>query len=277
MACADDVMAQETAFLAALQGVGLVVPRGQTLQLQGRDRTILVTLARPSTAEPSPSASASAAPTATASRPPTPSPSPSATATATAKPTASPTVAPTAAPTAAASGTPAPTVAPPASVPPVASCALAAPPNVTGSIVYPAAWFTVTEPATAACRYFDPAPITVPADPATLTTAVMIKVDLTTSYQDALTAATNPTAWNVLTNQPVTVSGLPATRIQATSTAGSPGFPVGVTRYGYLIDLGTGSAWIETSGTVGDPAYATDMSVVDLMASKSTITVAAPA
>jgi RNA polymerase sigma-70 factor (ECF subfamily) len=127
-----------------------------------------------------------------------------------------------------------------------------------------------------ACRYFDPAPITVPADPATLSTAVMITTDLAVPYQDALTSATNPTAWNVLTNEPVTVSGLPATRIQATATAGSPGFAIGVTRYGYLIDLGTGSSWIETKGTVGDPTYVTNQSAVDLIASQSTITPPAP-
>ena len=41
---------------------------------------------------------------------------------------------------------------------------------------------------------------------------------------------------------------------------------------GYLIDLGGRSAWIETSGTVGDATYVTNISVVDLMASQSIIT-----
>ena len=151
---------------------------------------------------------------------------------------------------------------------------MSVPPNVAiVRIVYPADWNTVTEPATLACRYFDPEPITVPADPTTLTTAVMVKADLTTTYDDALAAATNPTAWNVLVNEPVTVSGQPATRIEATSTAGSEGVPVGVTRYGYLIDVGGRPVWFETSGTVGDPTYVENMSVVDLMASQSTIAV----
>ena len=64
----------------------------------------------------------------------------------------------------------------------------------------------------------------------------MIKSDPAATYDAALAAATNPTAWNVLTNKPVTVSGLPATLIEATSTAGSPGVPAGSTRYGYLIN-----------------------------------------
>jgi hypothetical protein len=140
------------------------------------------------------------------------------------------------------------------------------------TIVYPADWNTVASPPTLACRYFDPEPITVPADPATLTTAVMVKADLTSTYQAALTAATNPTAWNVLTQQSVTVAGLPATRIEATSTAGSPGYPVGTTRYGYLIDAGGRPVWFETSGTAGSAAYNTNKSVVDLMASESTLT-----
>ena len=156
-------------------------------------------------------------------------------------------------------------------MPPTASCVVDRAADVTlTTIVYPADWNTVTEPPALACRYFDPEPITVPADPATLTTAVMVKADPTVPYEDALTAATNPSAWNVLTNEPVTVLGAAGDALEATSTAGSPGYPTGVTRYGYLIDLGGRSTWIETSGTVGDAAYTTNMSVVDLIASQST-------
>jgi hypothetical protein len=138
-------------------------------------------------------------------------------------------------------------------------------------MVYPANWFTVTTPANLACRFFDPAPITVPTDPSTLVTAIQVTIDGTTSYQDALTSATNPTAWNVLVNEPATAAGLPATRIEATSTAGSPGFPPGVTRYGYLLNLGAASAWIQTSGTLGQPPFTTNTPVVDLMAAQSSI------
>jgi hypothetical protein len=145
-------------------------------------------------------------------------------------------------------------------------------PPGTGSatVVYPANWNTVTAPPEAACRYFDPKPITVPADLSTLTTAVMIKGDEASTYDAALAAATNPTAWNVLKNQSVTVSGLPATLIEATSTAGVPGVPAGSTRYGYLINAGH-AVWMETVGKVGDAAYTTNTSVVDLMAAESTI------
>jgi hypothetical protein len=141
------------------------------------------------------------------------------------------------------------------------------------TIVYPATWFTVTTPANLACRYFDPAPITVPTDPSTLVTAIQVTIDGTTAYDDALAAATNPSAWTVLVNEPATAAGLPATRIEATSTAGSPGFAPGVTRYGYLINLGPASAWIQTSGTVGQPTFLTNSSVVDLMAAQSSIAV----
>lgn len=270
MACADDVMAQETAFLAALQGVGKIELRAQTVLLQDLGGSLLVALRRPASVEPSqspePAASASPGRTLTPATPTTsPSLAPSPT------PTASPTPTPT--PTPAATPTAAPTVKPPASEPPTATCTLT---NVAGTgsatVVYPSAWNTVTAPPAAACRYFDPAPITVPADPSTLTTAVMIKADPAATYDAALAAATNPTAWNVLTNKPVTVSGLPATLIEATSTAGSPGVPAGSTRYGYLINVGGHPAWIETVGTVGDATYTSNKSVVDLMAAESTIT-----
>jgi heat shock protein HslJ len=275
MACAEDVTAQETSFLAALQGVARVEVRAQTVQLEDRNGGIVVALRRPVEVVASPSPSAQASPTASRSPSPSPSASPSPTATPTAKPTATHRSADPE-PEPDASKSPA-TIVPPASLPPVANCALIVPTDVTiATIVYPATWHTTTTPPAIACRYFDPAPITVPADPATLSTAVMITTDLAVPYQDALTSATNPTAWNVLTNEPVTVSGLPAARIQATATAGSPGFAIGVTRYGYLIDLGTGSSWIETKGTVGDPTYVTNQSAVDLIASQSTITPPAP-
>ena len=116
------------------------------------------------------------------------------------------------------------------------------PSSVSINVVYPANWFTTTTPTTIACQYFDPAAITVPADPATLKTAVMIKADTTTTYQDALTAATNPADWTVLTNEPVTIGGLPATRLQATAKISTPEVSAGATRYGYLIDAAGTSA-----------------------------------
>jgi heat shock protein HslJ len=272
IACPDDVMAQETAYLAALQGVGRLERRAQALNLLDLSGSLLVALRRPSAAEasPSPSAGATASPGRTLT-PATPSASPSLSP----APSPTPTPTPTATPTPARTPSPAPTVKPPASVPPTATCNLPLPGGTpaagSATVVYPSDWNTVTAPPAAACRYFDPEPITVPADPSTLTTAVMIKTDPTTTYDAALSAATNPTAWNVLTNEPVTVSGLPATLIEATSSAGSPGVPEGSTRYGYLINVGGRPAWIETVGTTGDATYTTNKSVVDLMASESTI------
>jgi len=174
-------------------------------------------------------------------------------------------------------------VAPPQSLPPTATCDLNA--TAGGStakvatIVYPANWFTVTSPANLACRYFSPTQITVPADPSTLTTAVMIQGDPASTYDAALAAATNPTAWNVLQQKPATVgggTGWPATLIEATSTAGSPGYPPGVTRYGYLLNAGGKPAWIVTSGTISTAAYQTNQQVVQLIASKSTVLVVTP-
>ncbi len=277
MACAEDVMTQEQQFLKDLQGVGRVERRLDRLTLSDVGGSLLLGLVKPSTPEASPSPGAVPVPSlSSAPATATPKPSPTPTATPTVAPTPSPTPVPTATPTvvpsAGPSGTPAPTVAPPASIPPTASCQLVSATNVAFTIIYPATWFTLSQPTTLACRYFDPAQITVPADPATLHTAVMVKGDDAISYQDALAAATNPASWDVLTNQPVTIGGLPATRLQATSKVASPGYPVGVTRYGYLIDAGGHAAWIETSGTVGSPTFATDVSVVDLIVSQSKIT-----
>jgi heat shock protein HslJ len=278
IACPEDVMAQEQAFLKDMQGVGKVERRGDRLILSDLGGSILVSMVRPSAVEASPSPSASAAASPAASATASPSASASASPTPTASPTATPAPTPTVAPTStpAASGSPAPTVVPPSSLPPTATCQLVIAQSVTFTIVYPASWFTIAPPDAAACRYFDPAAITVPADPTTLKTAVMIQGDPATAYQDALAAATNPTNWDVLTNETVSVDGVTAQRIQATAKVAMPGYAVGVTRYGYLFNTAGHPVWIETSGTVGDPTYTTNMSVVDLVVSQSTLTLPTP-
>ena len=261
-ACPDPLGAQEQQIIAAFRGIGRVVYRGPLVDLESLTGTTQIRLIRPDAVPvPSASPSASAAASAAASASATPS------ASASASPSPSPT--PTAAPT----GTPAPTVAPPQSIPPTATCDLTATAGGTtakvATIVYPSNWFTVTSPPTLACRYFSPTQITVPADPSTLKTAVMIQSDPASTYDAALAAATNPTAWNVLQQQPATVgggTGWPATLIEATSTAGSPGYPPGVTRYGYLLNVSGKPAWIVTSGTINTPEYNTNKSVVQLIA-----------
>ena len=94
-ACEQPIMDQETAFLAALQGVAKIEQRADTLLLTDRNGNIKVALVRPAL-EPA----ASALPSASAGPTPTP------TATATASPTPSPTASPTPSPTPAPSPTP---------------------------------------------------------------------------------------------------------------------------------------------------------------------------
>ena len=142
-------MDQETAFLAALQGVARIDSQGPRVNLEDRDGHALVQLVRPSEVEPeasaspsaAPSASASAAPSASASAKPTATPTPKPTATPTPKPTAAPTPKPTAAPTATPTTAPSPSAsasAPP-SFPPTGTCDLlpAAGGAAVASLVYP--------------------------------------------------------------------------------------------------------------------------------------------
>ena len=70
MACSDEIMAQETAFLSALEGAALVDRRGSTLLLTDLNGSIQVALVRPGS-----DAEASAVPSAPASREPSASPS----------------------------------------------------------------------------------------------------------------------------------------------------------------------------------------------------------
>jgi hypothetical protein len=130
----------------------------------------------------------------------------------------------------------------------------------------------VSEPPAIACRYFDPNPITVPADPGTLDAAISVKPDVA-SYDDAVAAATDPANWAVVQSVEATVSGLDATLVEATSTAAESGTPVGTTLYSYIIDYGAGgTVTIQTSGTPGDATYQANTQVADLMAQGSTFT-----
>ena len=98
-------------------------------------------------------------------------------------------------------------------------------------------------------------------------TAVTITIGVG-PYQDAVADATDPASWEVLQSTPVTVSGLPATLVEATATASG-----GATSYSYIIDFGDGgTVSIATSGTIASPEYVTNTSVVDLMAAESTFT-----
>ena len=87
------------------------------------------------------------------------------------------------------------------------------------TIAYPESWSTLAEPAELACRYFDPEPITVPDDPATLETAVMVAAT-ETPFADAIGAATDPANWDVTLQSDVTIGGLAATLVEAVATPG---------------------------------------------------------
>ncbi len=268
MACSDEIMTQETAFLSALEGAALVDRRGTTLLLTDLNGSIQVALVRPGS-----DAEASAVPSAPASREPSASPSPTATPTPTPSPTPEPTPTPTPAPTLPPRPTPAPTVEPPPSLPPTATCDVVAPDGPTlASIVYPASWSTLAEPAELACRFFDPEPITVPDDPATLETAVMV-VAAETPFADAIGGATDPARWDVTLQNDVTIGGLAATLVEAVAIQETDGVPVGTSRFVYIIDYGAaGTMTIRTTGIADDPAYETNRSVATVIVVASTFT-----
>ena len=279
LACDEAVMEQETAFIEALQGAALIESRGSTLNLTDRKGGITVALARPM--PPEPGASASPAPSATPevtatpapSPSPTPTPKPTATPTPKPSPTPKPTTAPTPTPAPTEAPTAAPTEAPPTTVPPTASCKLAVPgETVVATIVYPGTWYTVTEPADLACRYFDAVPITVPADPATLATPVRADV-LATPYQDAVLSATDTNNWTVATKSEFNVRGAAVTCIGAIARTDASGIPVGQARYACLANVQTaGTVAIWATGAPDDDVFLMEAAVVNQMTLASTFT-----
>jgi hypothetical protein len=207
---------------------------------------------------PSPSPKASASPS------PSPSPSPSASAAPTTGPTEGPT--PTSGPTTA--PTSAPTAAPTATAPPAQTTSCPQP-NTGVTVVYPSDWYTVDEPPQYACAFFASAPIVIPPDQTFPDAPVAVLAD-ETPYQEALAALTDPTKWTTVSQSSAKVSGLPAT-VAETSWIGKAPYTVGTQRYFYLVDRGAaGSVLFVTQGQAG-AAYDQDKQVVDLMASKSSI------
>ena len=260
IACADDVMTQETAFLAALQGAALIEARTTAVTLQDLNGSPNVFLVRPPEAVESsapPEAAATPKPTEKATEKPTPT-----------KPTASPTPKPTPSPTPKPTATPT-TAPPPTFAPDVATCPLNTADDVkVAKITYPASWSTVTTPANLACQYFDPAPITVPADPTTLVTASWRRPRPRRSRTPWPRRPTR--SWDVTATEDLTLSGLDATAIAATATADSAGIPVGTSRYAYLVNVGSsGTVTMWTIGTVGEGEFANDSTILSLMVAQS--------
>jgi len=280
LACEQPVMDQETAFLAALGGVARIDSRGNQLNLEDRDGHLLVGLVRESAEEPGASASPGASQPASAR--PSPSPTPAASA-ASASPTAKPTPTPTATPkpTAAPTATPKPTSAPtsapsappstPPSFPPTAQCDLLPPGGgpVVAKLVYPGLWFTLAEPPELACRYFDPAKITVPTDPTTLDTAVRADLD-PTPFADAVAKASDPANWQVVASSSFNVRGAPVTCVSAIATTDAAGIPVGEAKYSCLANVNTAGTVVIWNHGTPDQAFVAESGVVTLMTFLST-------
>ena len=140
------------------------------------------------------------------------------------------------------------------------------------TIVYPGTWYTVTEPAELACRYFDAVPITVPDDPATLDTPVRADI-LETPYQDAVTAATDAANWKVATKSEFNVRGAAVTCIGAIAATDAAGIPVGQARYACLANVQTaGTVAIWATGAPDDEVFLMEAAVVNQMTLASTFT-----
>jgi heat shock protein HslJ len=283
LACADDVMAQEAAFLKALEGAALIETRNDQVNLTDLRGRLKVTLVRPvpPAASPAPQPSApsasekpSEAPSATPAPSPTPAPTPA--------PTPSPTPAPTpppATPSPAAGSSPAAPSPPPSAPPTAAFCDLKNPAGTSvARIAYPGSWYTVEapidSPPTGACQYFDPNPITVPADLSTLNTAIRASAPQQ-AYTDAVAAATNATNWTVQAATPTTIDNLEATVVAATSNGDAAGIPAGTSQVTYIVNVGSaGSVLMWTSGAAGDETFESNSAILSLMVGASAFTAA---
>ena len=267
-ACDEEATAVETAFLKAIEGTAFLDRRGDAMLLTDRSGSMLVALsAQPeAAASPSPSAEPSAEVTPAGTAAPKPTETPAATK------TPAPTTAPTEAPSATPAPTPAPSV-PPIIVPTVSTCdLLATDATGLGKISYPAAWSTLSEPADLACRYFDRDPITVPSDPATLKTAIMVSTS-SAAYADVVAEAKDAASWTIRQTVDLEIDGLPATMVEGETKAVTGNLEAGTSRLSYIVDYGSaGTLTLFTVGTAGDDIYAANAAVLTLMVGASTFT-----
>ena len=276
LACADDVMAQETAFLKALEGSALIETRNDQVNLTDLRGSLQVALIRPvppaASPAPQPSApSASEPPTPSPSPTPAPTPSPSPTPVPTPKPTPAPTPPPTPIPSNVASAAP---PSPPPSIPPTAAfCDLKNPAGTSvARVAYPGSWYTVAAPPTAACQYFDPNPITVPADLSTLQTAIRAAAPQQ-AYTDVVAAATNPANWTVQATTSAPIDNLESTVVAATAVGDAAGVPAGTSRVTYIVNVGSaGSVAMWTDGAAGNQAFEDNSAILSLMVASTSFT-----
>lgn len=131
----------------------------------------------------------------------------------------------------------------------------------------------MTEPAELACRYFDPKPITVPSDPATLSTAVMAATS-STAYADAVAAATESGNWTVARQSETQLADTKVTCVDAQALTDAAGIPKDSLSHACIVDVGTaGTVTIRTVGTAAEPeAFASRAALVSLMTQLSTFT-----
>jgi hypothetical protein len=132
-------------------------------------------------------------------------------------------------------------------------------------ITYPGTWYSVSEPAELACRYFDPAEISVPADGSAPTAAITADV-LSAAYGDAVAAASDPATWTVATSSEDDVDGVPMTCIAAIAVADTEGVAAGEARFVCLADVGTsGTVTLQTVGTPDGAEFESTATIVGLM------------
>ena len=171
-------MDQETAFLEALQGVAFIETRGQQVNLTDLRGAIKVTLIRPepvAPASPGPSGEPTSEPSSERQQDAQTDADANAHADTQAHADALARGEPDADGRASTAPSALPSIEPPPGVT-VSTCDVVASGETLATISYAATWFTLTSPADLACRYFDPSEITVPSDPSTLVTDVMISV-----------------------------------------------------------------------------------------------------
>lgn len=129
------------------------------------------------------------------------------------------------------------------------------------SVSYPAGWTTNSGDVVPTCTAFNPEPFEIPRD-SEMPFGIAVVIDVeTVSYETII----EPSQWErILSDQPITIDGRNARRVEAEST-GEGLAPPGMRSLRYVVDLGNGRALVATTHDIEGTDYQRNQEILGRM------------
>lgn len=129
------------------------------------------------------------------------------------------------------------------------------------SVSYPAGWTTNGGEVVPACTAFDPDPFEIPRN-SEMPFDIAVVIDVEDAPYETITESSR---WErIVSDEPVTVDGRNARRVEAESTGEGLG-PAGMRSLRYVVDLGNGRSLVATTHDVAGTDYQRNREILDRM------------